>query len=155
MCMTRAANPVPTGAHILLVLTRAARTLEARALASIEHTGLCASDFAVLEALLHKGSLPVNSLGALVLLTSGSITIAVDRLARRGLVRRRESPDDRRVRLVELTAAGRRLIEPAFARHAADLERIVSALSRAQRVTLVTLLRRLGTTAAASQEMQS
>lgn len=152
--MIRTANPAPSGAHVLLVLTRAARALEARALASIEHTGLCASDFAVLEALLHTGAQPVNSLGARVLLTSGSISIAVDRLARRGLVRRRESAADRRVRLVELTPAGRRLIEPAFERHAADLERIASALSRAQRVTLVTLLRRLGTTAAASQEKQ-
>ena len=41
---------------------------------------MCGSDFAVLEALLHKGPLPINEIGKKVLLTSGSITVAVDRL---------------------------------------------------------------------------
>jgi len=47
------------------------------------------SDFAVLEALLHKGPLPVNEIGKKVLLTSGSMTVAVDRLEQRRLVERR------------------------------------------------------------------
>src|SRR5690242_15236419 len=111
----------PTGTHVWLVLSRANRAVEARALQSIAGTGLCASDFGLLEALLHKGPLPVNVLGRKLLLTTGSITTAVDRLARRGLVRRKEHPQDRRVRLVELTTEGRQLIEPAFVQHAADL----------------------------------
>lgn len=140
----------PTGAHTHLVLAKAARALAERARRSIEGTGLCPSDFGVLEALLHKGALPVSALGRKVLLTSGSITTAVDRLATRGLVRRRNAPEDRRVRLVELTARGRRLIQPAFARHEADLERAVAAvLSPAERATLTTLLRKLGTGMAA------
>jgi MarR family 2-MHQ and catechol resistance regulon transcriptional repressor len=117
----RASTTTPDGARTYLVLWRAARAMEARATASIEGTGLCASDFGVLEALLHKGALPVNVLGRKLLLTSGSATTAVDRLEARGLVARRPDPADGRVRLVELTAAGRRLIGPAFARHAADL----------------------------------
>jgi MarR family 2-MHQ and catechol resistance regulon transcriptional repressor len=138
---------VPTGAHTWLVLARAARAVETRALRSIADTGLGASDFGVLEVLLHKGALPVNAIGRKLLLTSGSITTCVDRLARRGLVARRDDPDDRRVRLVELTPAGRALIEPAFARHAADLDALVAALAPEERSTLVALLRRLGTAA--------
>lgn len=141
---------IPTGAHTWLVLWKAARAVEARALRSIAETGLCASDFGVLEALLHRGLLPVNALGKKLLLTSGSITTAVDRLAARGLVRRKNDPDDRRVRLVELTHRGRQLIEPAFTRHEADLEQLASALTRAERVTLVTLLRKLGKAAEAT-----
>jgi len=138
---------IPAGAHVWLVLWKAARAVEARALGSIEGTGLCASDFGVLEALWHKGPLPVNALGKKLLLTSGSITTAVDRLARRGLVRRNSHPEDRRVRLVEITSRGRQLIEPAFARHEADLEKVTSVLTQSERVTLVTLLRKLGTAA--------
>lgn len=138
----------PSGAETVLVVWKASRALEARALASIAHTGLCASDFKVLEALLHKGPLPVNVLGRKLLLTSGSITTAVDRLADRGLVVRRDDPDDARVRLVELTSAGRRLIEPVYDRHAADLDELVSVLTVAERRTLVTLLRKLGLHAA-------
>jgi MarR family 2-MHQ and catechol resistance regulon transcriptional repressor len=138
----------PSGARTYLVLWKAARAVEARARESIEGTGLCPSDFGVLEALLHKGPLPVNALGRKVLLTSGSITTAIDRLAARGLVRRKDDRGDRRVRLVELTARGRQLIEPAFGRHAADLERVVSVLTRDERATIVTLLRKLGMGAA-------
>ena len=134
----------PSGVRIFLVLSRAARAVEARALASIADTGLCASDFGVLEALLHKGPLPVNALGKMVLLTSGSMTAAVDRLTARRLVARKEDPHDRRVRVVALTPEGRRLIKSAFARHASDLEEVVSVLAGTERSVLLSLLRTLG-----------
>src|SRR4051812_17187031 len=118
----------PTGIHTWLILWKAARAVERRAFDSIEHTGLGATDFAVLEALLHKGPMPVNTIGRKLLLTSGSITTAVDRLAARGLVSRTDDPADRRVRVVELTREGRKLIVPAFARHEEDLEDVVSVL---------------------------
>ncbi len=141
-------SQIPTGTHVWLVLSRANRAVEASALQSIAGTGLCASDFSLLEALLHKGPLPVNVLGRKLLLTTGSITTAVDRLVRRGLVVRKDHPQDRRVRLVELTAEGRALIEPAFLRHAADLDEVVAVLTPEERVTLLALLRRLGKGAA-------
>ena len=144
----------PSGPHTFLVLSRAARAVEMRALASIGGTGLCASDFGVLEALLHKGPLPVNVLGKKVLLTSGSMTAAVDRLAERGLVARHEDPNDRRVRVVALTAEGRRLIKRAFAHHQADLENVVSVLTSPERSTLVTLLHKLGRGADGSLAVQ-
>jgi len=135
---------IPSGAHTWLVLRKASRAVEGRAYQSIEDTGLCASDFGVLETLLHKGPLPVNVLGKKQLLTTGSITQAVDRLARRGLVERKDHPHDRRVRIVELTSEGRRVIEPAFARHVADLEEVVSVLAPEERGLLVDLLRKVG-----------
>src|SRR5258708_40212975 len=67
---------------------------------------MCGSDFAVLEALLHKGPLPVNEIGKKILLTSGSITVAIDRLETKGLVQRRASGTDRRGRIVHLTKEG-------------------------------------------------
>ncbi len=135
---------VPSGAHTYLVLWRAARAVEARALGSIETTGLCASDFGVLEALLHRGPLPVNVLGKKLLLTSGSMTTSVDRLVARQLVERRDDPTDRRIRVVALTASGRRLITAAFARHESHLDDVVAVLTRDERTTLVSLLRKLG-----------
>ena len=134
----------PSGAHTFLVLSRATRAVETRALASIEDVGLCVSDFGVLEALLHKGALPVNALGKTVLLTSGSITTSVDRLAERGLVARQNDATDRRVRIVSLTPEGRRLIKAAYVRHERDLDEIMSVLTGAERAMLVTLLRKLG-----------
>src|SRR5579864_2521276 len=97
-----------SGVHVWLVLGKAFRALAAHAKESLNtsRTGLGDSEFRVLEALLHKGPLPVNTIGPKVWLTPGSISVAVDRLERRKLVKRRTT-DDRRVRRVELTAKGR------------------------------------------------
>jgi len=134
----------PTGIHTWLILWKASRAVEAHAQRSIARLHLCGSDFGVLEALLHKGPLPVNTVGKKVLLTSGSITAAVDRLERKGLVERRASETDRRARLVHLTGKGRQLIQRAFAEHAAVMEKVVSVLTASERTALADLLRKLG-----------
>jgi MarR family transcriptional regulator, 2-MHQ and catechol-resistance regulon repressor len=111
---------------------------------SIAASGLGLSDFAVLEILLHKGPLPVNTIGRQVMLTSGSISTAVDRLEEKQLVRRQASPEDRRVTYVTLTATGRTLIRRVFKVHANRLEALFEPLSLAERSTLATLLKQLG-----------
>jgi MarR family 2-MHQ and catechol resistance regulon transcriptional repressor len=113
--------------HVFPVLWKASRALQAYAEKSISKLKLGASDFAVLEAVLHKGPLPVNEIGKKVQLASGSITVAVDRLEAKGLVERRAHSTDRRAKIVHLTKEGRKLIKRAYADHAADLERVASA----------------------------
>jgi MarR family 2-MHQ and catechol resistance regulon transcriptional repressor len=138
-----------SGVHVFLVLWKAARAAQAYAEKSILEHEMCGSDFAVLEALLHKGPLPVNEIGKKVLLTSGSITVAVDRLETKELVERRLHGTDRRARIVHLTKEGRKLITRAYAQHAADMERLASAsLTRAERKTLIRLLKKIGYEAA-------
>jgi MarR family 2-MHQ and catechol resistance regulon transcriptional repressor len=133
-----------SGVHLWLVLWKAFRAMEAQAERSIAGLGLCGSDFGVLEALLHKGPLPVKALGEKVLLTSGSMTAAVDRLERRGWVTRKNDPVDRRSRIVQLTPEGRKTIEDLFAEHKRDMEHAASGLSDEERVELIGLLRKLG-----------
>ncbi len=133
-----------SGAKVWLVLWKASHSIAAHANKSIESLGMCSSDFAVLEALLHKGPLPVNTIGKKVLLTSGSITTAVDRLEQKGLVERFDVPDDRRVRQVRLTKEGNKLIKSAFAKHEKDLKAATSTLSEKELDTLVRLLKKLG-----------
>jgi DNA-binding MarR family transcriptional regulator len=74
-----------------------------------------------LEALLHKGALTISEIQDKVRLASGSMTAAVDRLEKLGLVVRKSSPIDRRARVVHLTAEGKRLVVSCFERHAKDL----------------------------------
>jgi MarR family transcriptional regulator, 2-MHQ and catechol-resistance regulon repressor len=135
--------------HIWLVLWKATRAVEQNALASVSTLGLGLSDFAVLEVLLHKGPQPVNVIGKRVLLTSGSITTAVDRLESRALVHRKPHPEDQRARLVELTSKGRRLIGDAFRQHEAGLEETMAVLTPGERIELTRLLRKVGLFAAA------
>jgi MarR family transcriptional regulator, 2-MHQ and catechol-resistance regulon repressor len=93
--------------------------------------------------------LPVNTVGKQILLTSSSITAAIDRLEARKLLRRVAIPEDRRSRIVKLTGAGRRLIERAFQKHANDMEETMAVLKTTERAELVRLLKKVGLWAAA------
>lgn len=135
--------------HVWLVLSKAAKSVEQNALASISGLRLGLSDFAVLELLLHKGPQLINVLGKKILLTSGSITTAVDRLEAKKLVTRIRDPQDLRARVVQLTPKGRHVIESAFIRHAADMEETIAVLDASERAELVRLLKKLGLFAAA------
>jgi MarR family transcriptional regulator, 2-MHQ and catechol-resistance regulon repressor len=137
-----------SGVHLWLVLMKAFQALAGHAEGSIKRTNLGDSDFRVLEALLHKGPLPVNTIGPKVWLTPGSISVAVDRMVKKGLVSRKGHAGDRRVRQVELTPKGRALITRGFGEHAAAMENILSVLSKTERLNLLRLLKKLGKHAA-------
>ena len=135
--------------HVWLVMMKAMRALTRYAAAGIEETGLGLSDFGVLEVLLHKGPLPVNMIGPIVDLTPGSISTAVDRLVAKGLVSRVESTQDRRVRIVALSACGKDLIASAFRRHSDQMRRVFSELSADELRGLEVALKKVGKRAAA------
>jgi MarR family transcriptional regulator, 2-MHQ and catechol-resistance regulon repressor len=138
--------------HVWLVMIKAMRALTRYAASGIEDTGLGDSDFRVLEVLLHKGPLPVNTIGPIVDLTPGSISIAVDRLVAKGLVSRVESAQDRRVRIVALTLRGKDLIVPAFRKHSGQMRRVFSELSPEELRGLEVALKKVGKRAAALME---
>jgi MarR family 2-MHQ and catechol resistance regulon transcriptional repressor len=133
-------------------MMKAMRALTRYAAAGIEETGLGLSDFGVLEALLHKGSLPVNTIGPIVDLTPGSISIAVERLVAKGLVSRVESTEDRRVRIVTLTPRGKDLIAAAFRKHSGQMKIVFSELSPEELRGLEAALKKVGTRAATLME---
>ncbi len=142
-------NTDPSAIHVWLVLWKAARAVEQNAIRSVSGLGLGLTDFAVLELLLHKGPQPINVIGKKILLTSGSITTAIDRLESRKLVSRTPHPEDQRTRLVQLTNRGKRLIECAFLKHALDMDETVAVLTPDDRDTLIRLLKKVGMFAAA------
>jgi MarR family transcriptional regulator, 2-MHQ and catechol-resistance regulon repressor len=144
MTKTTHSKPDLSGVHLWLLLWKAARGVEAHSTRSIARFEMVPTDFGVLEALLHKGPLTVKQLGEKVLLTSGSMTAAVDRLESRELVTRCDDARDRRARIIRLTAAGQELIERAFAEHSAAMEEAVRGFSKEDRAALLPLLRRLG-----------
>lgn len=133
-----------TGPHIRLILWKAAKAVEKVDRASIAQTGHVLSDFTIMEALLHKGPLPINKIGEKVLLTSGSMTAAVNRMEKDGLVKRIQDPSDGRCFYVHLTKKGRHMIKKAYAKHEKALEKIASVLSDSERKELVRLLKKIG-----------
>jgi len=143
------AQGVQEPVHVWLVMMKAMRALTKYAAADIEETGLGLTDFGVLEVLLHKGPLPVNTIGPIVDLTPGSISIAVDRLFAKGLVSRVESAEDRRVRMVALTPRGKDLIVAAFRKHSGQMKRLFSELSSEELHGFEVALKKVGKRAAA------
>lgn len=138
------ATAMMTGPGLWTVLNRAYRSMAEVLEHSVAAEGLGLSDFGVLEVLLHKGPLPISTIGEKVLLTNASMTSAVDRLHARGLVVRTSSGEDRRVRLVSLTGEGRELITAVYGRHAEEIEQMMAGLSEAERATMRMGLKRIG-----------
>src|SRR5438552_7853060 len=143
-----------TAPRLWLVIAKSYRVLSLLAERSIDNTCLCLTDFAALEALLHKGQLTISEIQDKVRLASGSMTAAVDRLEKLGLVERRASPSDRRARVVHLTAEGKRLAASSFERHAKDLEALMSVLSEKEMEQLYGSLKKLGLLAPEKLEEQ-
>jgi MarR family 2-MHQ and catechol resistance regulon transcriptional repressor len=134
--------------RLWLVLMRCHHALSKIAERSIQETGLGLTDFAALEALLHKGPQTITEIQSRVLLASGSMTAAIDRLEEKDLIRRTSAPEDRRAKVLKLTPAGRRVVQTAYDRHAADLESAMTVLSRTEKHELRAILKKLGLFAA-------
>ncbi len=147
-------SPRIAAPRLWLVITKSYRVLSLLAEQSIANTGLCLTDFAALEALLQKGPLTITQIQEKVRLASGSMTAAVDRLEKLGLVVRKASPSDRRARLLELTGKGKRLAASCFEKHAKDLEALMSPLSEKEMEELYGSLKKLGLLGAKKLEQQ-
>jgi DNA-binding MarR family transcriptional regulator len=108
--------------------------------------GLQPGEFDVLATLRRSGDpymLSPTRLYEAAMISSGGMTNRIDRLERAGLVERRPDPNDRRGKLIALTASGRRVIDETITRHVANEERLLSALTAAEQEKLDALLKKL------------
>lgn len=137
-----------TALKLWLTLARAYQSAAELSRIDIAHHELSAAEFSVLEALYHKGPLLLGDVQRKALLSSGGITFLVDRLAERGLVERRECPNDRRARYAALTSEGVALMARIFPLHAEAMREAMAGLTMAEQREATVLLRRLGLAAA-------
>jgi MarR family 2-MHQ and catechol resistance regulon transcriptional repressor len=136
--------------HTWLIMLKAFQAMSRYLWPPILKVGLGDSDFRVLELLLHKGPTPVNAIGPKVDLNPGSVSVAVDRLYKKGLVSRVECPSDRRVRTVSITPQGREFFVPLFRQHAALVKRAFQDVSPEDQKRLQELLKKIGKRAEAA-----
>lgn len=131
------------------VLARAYAAVEKHSFTDIERHGLTPGEFGILETLYHRGPLLLGDLQRRVLVSSGGVSYLVDRLEKKGLVERRDYPEDRRTRLAALTPAGEELIARIFPEHARAIQRALHAIDPEVKQAAVALLRTIGRAAAA------
>lgn len=137
-----------------IILAKCHRAMSLLVEHGIAEAGLCMSDFMVLEVLLHKGPLTISEIQSKVLLASGSMTAAIDRVEKKGLVVRTATAKDRRARCLQLTEEGRRIAQSVFKKHASELEAVMSVLEDSEIQALYGPLKKLGLFAAETLERQ-
>jgi MarR family 2-MHQ and catechol resistance regulon transcriptional repressor len=125
-------------------LNRAADSFGARLAQRGVLCDLTVSQFGVLESLFHLGPMRQGEIGQKLLRSGGDITLVIDNLERRGLVRRERNPADRRSVIVSLTDEGRATIERVFPGHVAAVVEEMSVLSPDEQETLARLCKKLG-----------
>lgn len=133
---------------LFVVLSRAATAVNRHSEADIARHGLSPGEFAIMEALYHRGTLLLGEVQRKILVSSGGVTYLVDRLEKQGYVERQECPSDRRARYAALTPKGRKLMESIFPAHAEALQAALAGLSIEEKRQAIELLRKLGTYAA-------
>ncbi|MGE5323166.1 MAG: MarR family winged helix-turn-helix transcriptional regulator [Actinomycetota bacterium] len=126
-------------------LARAANTAMAYARVGLEDADLTLSQFAVLEALYHVGPQNLGDLARRILTSSGNLTLVVDNLEKRGLVKRRQQGKDKRFVRASITPAGRKLIARIFPQHSQRIVEVMGRLTVAEQEQLGRLCRKLGT----------
>jgi MarR family 2-MHQ and catechol resistance regulon transcriptional repressor len=134
----------PEAIHTWLIMIKASQAIARYAFQPLLAGGLGDSDFRVLDVLLHKGPMPVNAIGPKVDLNPGSVSVAVDRLYKKGLVSRAECESDRRIRTVSLTEKGRKVFVPIFRQHAALLKRAFQDVSPDEQHQMEEMLKKVG-----------
>jgi len=142
--LTKKTTKRPEAIHTWLLMLKASQSIARYLLPPVLKAGLGDSDFRVLDVLLHKGPMSVNAIGPKVNLNPGSVSVAVDRLYKKGLVSRLENASDRRVRTVSLTEKGRKMFVPLFRQHAALVEQAFHDVSPEEQRQVEDVLKRIG-----------
>jgi MarR family transcriptional regulator, 2-MHQ and catechol-resistance regulon repressor len=145
----------PEAAHAWLVMLKAWQAIARYLRPTMSAEGLGESDFRVLEVLLNKGPMPVNAIGPKVDLNPGSVSVAVDRLYKKGYVSRAECISDRRVRTVSITEKGRQAFFPVFRRHAGLINRVFQDVSPQDLQQLEVTLKTIGKRAESLAEKEA
>ncbi|MFC4059123.1 MarR family winged helix-turn-helix transcriptional regulator [Planomonospora corallina] len=125
-------------------ISRASRLLERGVKAYFDEHGVEPWEFDVLAALLRaERTLCMSDLAAATMVSSAALTNRIDRLVTKGLVTRAAAEDNRRLVLVTLTEAGRRLAGGLLEGHVANERRLLDGLAPAEQAEFAALLRKL------------
>lgn len=126
------------------VLLRAANTVQEVSRKDIIANDLNLTEFSVLELLYHKGDQPIQIIGKKVLIASSSITYVVDKLEKRGFVKRLACPSDRRVTFASLTNDGTTFFKGIFPKHVKEVAQAFDVLTEEELDAFILLTKKIG-----------
>ena len=106
----------------------------------MDESGLSVSQLNTMMRLYHKGECGLSEISGHLGISNAATSQAVDRLVQMGLLGRREDPQDRRVKQLELTDQGRTLIEKVFDSRRQWMEGLTDTLTPDQQETIIDAL---------------
>ncbi|MCT1902654.1 MarR family winged helix-turn-helix transcriptional regulator [Oceanobacillus sojae] len=127
-----------------VITMKASKSLEEVTKQDIKKHGMRASDFAILEALYHKGRQTIREISESVLISTGSITYVIDKLEKKELLIRTNCPDDRRAVYLEITAKGKQTMDDIFPKHQQVIEGLFEGISESDKKTVIDVLKKVG-----------
>ena len=125
-------------------LTRAVNTVLERIEASDTVKHINTTQFGVLETLYHLGELNQTTIGEKLLVSKSNVVAVLDKLQEMGYLTRRRCTEDRRVIWVNLTDAGRKLVEELLPGHVLAIKNSLQTLNMEEQQQLSRLCRKLG-----------
>lgn len=126
------------------VLFRAMQHIERNIASDIESNNLNTTEFGTLEMLYHKGPRTIQLISKRLLLANSSMTYTLDKLEKKGYVRRIKDDKDRRNTEISLTDLGKDYIESILPNHCESLRHLYQILSSEEKELLITLMKKLG-----------
>jgi DNA-binding MarR family transcriptional regulator len=126
-----------------LQLVRAYNFIEARISADLRRADLTLARFHVLVELAKQGPMSQQTLADRLLVTKGNVVGLIDKLSARGFVERQSSATDRRVNVLRVTPAGRRVVERTLPRQMQLIASLMQPLNPREAASLKALLTRL------------
>ncbi|MUK89356.1 MarR family transcriptional regulator [Ornithinibacillus sp. L9] len=127
-----------------VVLMKASKSIQEKVKKDISDHGMKTSDFAVLEALYHKGRQTVREISQAVLINTGSITYVIDKLETKGYLERSNCQEDRRVVYIQITDQGKQLMDEIFPKHQKVIDQLFADVTDEEKVNLIDILKRAG-----------
>lgn len=127
-----------------VVIMKASKTLEELVKKDIADHGMKMSDFAILEALYHKGRQTIKQISEAVLINTGSITYVIDKLEKNEYLQRTHCTDDRRVVYIEITEKGNDVMKDIFPKHQTLIEELFSDIPEEHKRILIDTVKTIG-----------
>lgn len=125
-------------------LIRAADAVSTYVCKHLKQYQLTISQFGVLEALYYLGPMCQKTIAQKILKSTGNMTLVIDNLIKRGLVNRKQDPNDRRYVTITLTPKGRQLIQSIMPDHIQRIRKAFAPLTPEEHQTLDRLLKKVG-----------
>lgn len=133
-----------TELKILIGLHRAANRIDRQSIKLFAKYGLTMGQFAVLEALYHKGNMTVGQVQEKILSTSGTIPVIVRNLEKRQYLTRLHDEEDKRRSILHITKEGSELMAIVYPQNEEKIIEMLNMLNDSEKEQLITLLKKIG-----------